>query len=72
MQGIIVKRNRRNNIPENKQRVFFLYLTYFQELDDECDFLSQCLIRIIDLKNHYDQCIFPPSLSRSKHSRHYP
>lgn len=24
MQGIIVKRNRRNNIPENKQRVQFI------------------------------------------------
>lgn len=56
MQGIIVKRNRRNNIPENKQRVRILTLFHQKELSDENDFLSQCLIRIIDLHNHYDQC----------------
>lgn len=56
MQGILVKRNRRNCIPEKKQQVRMGERGEAKELEEEEDFLSQCLIRIIDLKGHYDEC----------------
>lgn len=56
MQGILVKRNRRNCIPEKKQQVRMGEKGEAKELEEEEDFLSQCLIRIIDLKGHYDEC----------------
>ncbi|CBK22165.2 uncharacterized protein [Blastocystis hominis] len=49
MQSLIVKRNRRGNIPENKQR----------ELDDEDDFLSQCLIRLLEVTRCFDSLNIP-------------
>lgn len=55
MQGILVKRNRRNCIPEKKQLVGMGGRGHVKELNEEDDFLSQCLIRIIDLKGHYDE-----------------
>lgn len=55
MQSILVKRNRRNCIPEKKQLVGMRERDHVKELNEEDDFLSQCLIRIIDLKGHYDE-----------------
>ena len=56
MQSLIVKRNRRGNIPENKQRVRMKLRIYEQELDDEDDFLSQCLIRLLEVTRCFDTC----------------